>query len=43
MKAKNYAALVSDLDNYIRLDPNSPSGVRAKELRAEVERELPQA
>jgi tetratricopeptide (TPR) repeat protein len=43
MKAKNYPALMSDLDNYIRLDPNSPAGVRAKELRAEVERQLPQA
>jgi len=41
LQQKNYPAAVTDLDNYIRLDPDSPAGVRAKELRAQVERQLP--
>lgn len=41
MQEKDYAGLMSDLDNYIRLDPDSPAGVRAKELRVETERKLP--
>jgi Flp pilus assembly protein TadD len=43
LKQKDYAALTLDLDNYIRLDPDSPAGVRAKELRAEVEPQMPRA
>lgn len=39
LKEKNYSALVSTLDSYIRLDPDSAAGVRAKELRAQVEKE----
>ena len=42
LQDKNYNALMVDLDNYIRLDPDSPAGVRAKELRAQVEKQLPQ-
>lgn len=42
MREKNYSALIVDLDSYIRLDPDSPAGVRAKELRAQVEKEMPQ-
>jgi tetratricopeptide (TPR) repeat protein len=42
MREKNYSALIVDLDSYIRLDPDSPAGVRAKELRAQVEKEVPQ-
>lgn len=33
---KNYPALLDDLDAYIKLDPDSPAGQRAKELRAQV-------
>lgn len=40
LQEKNYPALLADLDNYIRLDPDSPAGVRAKELRAETERKV---
>jgi hypothetical protein len=40
LRQKNYAALVSALDSYIGLDPNSPAGLRAKELRAEAEKHL---
>ena len=43
LQDKNYNALKADLDNYIRLDPDSPAGVRAKELRAQVEKQLPQS
>lgn len=37
---KNYSELISALDSYIVLDPNSPAGVRAKELRAQAQKEL---
>jgi Flp pilus assembly protein TadD len=40
LKEKNYGALVSTLDSYIQLDPDSPAGVRAKELRAQAQKEL---
>jgi tetratricopeptide (TPR) repeat protein len=40
LKAKDYPAAMSDLDGYIRLDPDSPAGVRAKELRAQLEQQL---
>lgn len=40
LREKNYAALISDLDAYIRLDPDSPAGIRAKELRAQTEKQL---
>lgn len=43
IREKDYAALRVDLDNYIRLDPDSPAGKRAKEMRAEVERQMPEA
>lgn len=33
---KNYSALIQDLDAYIKLDPDSPAGVRAKEIRKQV-------
>ena len=35
-----YYALIAALDSYIELDPDSPAGVRAKELRAEAEKHL---
>jgi len=34
---KNYPALVQDLNAYIKLDPDSPAGVRAKEIRKQVQ------
>jgi tetratricopeptide (TPR) repeat protein len=33
LRQKDYPALLSDIDNYIKLDPDSPAGVRAKQLR----------
>jgi hypothetical protein len=33
LSQKNYPALIQDLDAYIKLDPDSPAGVRAKEIR----------
>src|ERR1700678_719894 len=36
LSEKNYSALLQDLDAYIKLDPESPAGVRAKELRMQV-------
>jgi Tfp pilus assembly protein PilF len=40
LRQKNYPALIAALDSYIELDPDSPAGVRAKELRAEAEKHL---
>jgi tetratricopeptide (TPR) repeat protein len=37
LRQKNYAALLADLDAYLQLDPDGPAGLRAKELRAQVE------
>jgi len=36
LNEKNYPALLQDLDAYIKLDPDSPAGIRAKELRTQV-------
>jgi tetratricopeptide (TPR) repeat protein len=33
LSQKDYPALIQDLDAYIKLDPDSPAGVRAKEIR----------
>ena len=43
LRQKNYPALVSALDSYIALDPDSPAGVRAKELRTQAQREISEA
>ena len=43
IQEKDYPALLTDLDNYIQLDPDSPAGLRAKELRAETQRRLGQS
>jgi len=40
LREKNYPALISALDSYIELDPNSPAGVRAKELRVQAQKQL---
>jgi tetratricopeptide (TPR) repeat protein len=36
LRQKDYANLLGDLDAYIRLDPSSPAGLRAIEMRKEV-------
>ncbi len=40
LRQKNFAALLTDLDAYLQLDPDSPAGLRAKELRAQVENQV---
>jgi tetratricopeptide (TPR) repeat protein len=40
LSQKNYPALVGDLDAYIKLDPDSPAGVRAKEIRNQVQENI---
>jgi len=37
LQEKNYPALLVDLDTYLKLDPNSPAGIRAKQLREQVQ------
>lgn len=36
IQQKNYRALLTDIDAYVKLDPDSPAGIRAKQMRAEV-------
>jgi tetratricopeptide (TPR) repeat protein len=36
LSEKDYPALIQDLDAYIKLDPDSPAGLRAKEIRKQV-------
>jgi Flp pilus assembly protein TadD len=40
LRQKDYAALITDLDAYLQLDPDSPAGLRAKELRAQAEKQV---
>jgi len=40
LSQKDYPALVRDLDSYIKLDPDSPAGVRAKEIRKQVQESI---
>lgn len=40
LRQKNYQAAVADLDAYIKLDPNSPDGQTAKQIRADAKRIL---
>ena len=40
LRQKNYSALLTDLNAYLQLDPDSPAGLRAKELRAQAEKQL---
>jgi tetratricopeptide (TPR) repeat protein len=37
---KNYLAAMDDMDAYVRLDPNSAAGLRAKELRAQLQKQM---
>jgi len=39
LRQKNYADLLGDLDAYIRLDPNSPAGLRAVQMREQIAQE----
>ena len=36
LRKKDYTALLEDIDAYIKLDPDSPAGIRAKALREQV-------
>jgi tetratricopeptide (TPR) repeat protein len=36
LRQKDYPALLADIDTYIKLDPDSAAGIRAKQLRAQV-------
>lgn len=40
LRQQNYEALLGDLDAYLKLDPESPAGVRAKELREQVRQKI---
>lgn len=40
LSQKDYPALIQDLDAYIKLDPDSSAGVRAKEIRKQVEEKI---
>jgi hypothetical protein len=40
LREENYSAVLEDLDNYIKLDPVSPAGVRAKEIHEQVQKKL---
>ena len=40
LRQKDYPALLADIDSYIKLDPDSPAGIRAKELREQVARKV---
>ena len=40
LRQKNYQAALVDLDAYIRLDPDSPEGHTARQIRADTQRQL---
>jgi tetratricopeptide (TPR) repeat protein len=40
MKQKNFPALLDDIDAYVRLDPESPAAVRAKEIRTRIQQQM---
>ncbi len=42
MQEKDYRAAVADIDEYLKLDPNSPAGVRAKEVREQLAQKIDQ-
>jgi tetratricopeptide (TPR) repeat protein len=43
LRQKNYQAALADLDAYIRLDPDSPEGHTAKQIRVDTQRQLESA
>lgn len=40
MQQKNYKDLLGDLEAYIRLDPSSPAGIRAAQMREQIAQEV---
>jgi tetratricopeptide (TPR) repeat protein len=40
LQEKDYPALLQDLDMYLKLDPDSPAGARAKQLREQVQQKI---
>ena len=40
LRERDYPALLQDLDNYINLDSTSPAGVRAQQLRDQVQQKI---
>jgi tetratricopeptide (TPR) repeat protein len=40
LRQKNYPALLGDIDAYLKLDPGSPAGIRAKQMREEVQQKI---
>jgi tetratricopeptide (TPR) repeat protein len=40
LQQKNYPALLQDIDEYLALDPDSPAGLRAKELRDQIAQKM---
>lgn len=40
LQEKNYPALLKDIDAYLTLDPDSPAGIRAKQLREQVQQKI---
>jgi tetratricopeptide (TPR) repeat protein len=40
MRQKNYTDLLGDLDVYIKLDPDSPAGLRAVQMREQIAQEV---
>ena len=40
LRQKNYPAVLNDIDAYLKLDPNSPAGIRAKQMREEVQQKI---
>jgi len=40
LRQKDYPELIKDLDAYLRLDPDSPAGLHAKEIRDAVEKQM---
>jgi regulator of sirC expression with transglutaminase-like and TPR domain len=40
LQEKDYPALMQDIEEYLKLDPDSPAGIRAKELREQVQKKM---
>ena len=40
LQEKDYAALLQDIDEYLKLDPDSPAGIRSGELRGQVQQKI---
>lgn len=40
LRQQDYSAVLQDIDAYVKLDPDSPAGVRAKEMREEIARKI---